>query len=43
MLRIEGDQAWVEKSGAPVSLLGIHQVKPGDYIFHHAGLALGRV
>ncbi len=43
--RVERDVAWIEDEGrvSPVSLLGVEGVSPGDYVFHHAGLALARV
>jgi hydrogenase expression/formation protein HypC len=49
--RIEGDVAWVLPDGGhefglleqPVSLLGVEGVAAGDYILHHAGLALTRI
>ncbi|HUY98960.1 MAG TPA: HypC/HybG/HupF family hydrogenase formation chaperone [Thermomicrobiaceae bacterium] len=45
VLRIEQNIAWIEAEGreSPVSLLGIDGVSMGDYVFHHAGLALARV
>lgn len=43
VVRIQDDRAWVEDSEASVSLLGVDDVAVGDYILHHAGLALGRV
>jgi hydrogenase expression/formation protein HypC len=43
VVRIEGDQAWVQGSQASVSLLAIDDVNVGDYIIYHAGLALARV
>jgi hydrogenase expression/formation protein HypC len=43
VVRIRGDRAWVEGSEASVSLLGVDGIAVGDYILHHAGLALGRV
>ncbi|HUZ78353.1 MAG TPA: HypC/HybG/HupF family hydrogenase formation chaperone [Chloroflexota bacterium] len=43
VVRIDGDQAWVEGSLASVSLLGVDAIAIGDYILHQAGLALGRV
>ena len=45
--RIEDDVAWVEQPDdaelLPVSLLGVEGVAVGDYLFHHAGLALTRL
>lgn len=43
--RIEGDLAWIDQDGQaqPVSLLAVDGVEPGDYVLHHAGLALARV
>lgn len=45
VLRIDQDVAWIEDEGreSPVSLLGVEDVSTGDYVFHHAGLALARV
>ena len=43
VVRIDGSRAWVEGSGACVSLLGVDGIAVGDYILHHAGLALSRV
>ncbi|HET9014609.1 MAG TPA: HypC/HybG/HupF family hydrogenase formation chaperone [Thermomicrobiaceae bacterium] len=45
VLRVDGDVAWIEDEGreSPVSLLGVEGIVPGDYVFHHAGLALARV
>ncbi len=43
VVRIQGAQAWVEGSEASVSLLGVDGIAVGDYILHHAGLALSRV
>jgi hydrogenase assembly chaperone HypC/HupF len=43
VLRVQGELAWVEGSDAPLSLLAVENVAPGDYVFYHAGLALGRV
>ena len=44
VVRVEATTAWVEEevgAGAlPVSLLAIGPVEPGDYVYHHAGLAL---
>jgi hydrogenase expression/formation protein HypC len=43
--RIDGDVGWVEQDGAEqaISLLGVDDVAVGDYVFHHAGLALGKI
>ena len=49
--RVEGDTAWIEhpaRAGEPsrtsrVSLLGVSGVIAGDYVYHHAGLALARI
>lgn len=43
--RIAGDVAWVVEDGRehPVSLLGVEGVAVGDYVYHHAGLALSRL
>ena len=45
VLRVDQDVAWVEDGDreSPVSLLGVEAVSAGDYVFHHAGLALARV
>lgn len=45
VIRIESDVAWVEqdRQELPVSLIGIGTVSVGDYIYHHAGLALERI
>jgi hydrogenase expression/formation protein HypC len=43
VVRIHGDRAWVEGSEASVSLLGVDGIAAGDYILHHAGLALGKI
>ncbi|HLG71730.1 MAG TPA: HypC/HybG/HupF family hydrogenase formation chaperone [Chloroflexota bacterium] len=43
VVRIHGDRAWLEGSETSVSLLGVDGVAIGDYIIHHAGLALGRI
>jgi hydrogenase expression/formation protein HypC len=43
VVRIHGDLAWVEGSEASISLLGLDGVAIGDYILHHAGLALTRI
>lgn len=44
--RVEGQQAWVQDQGQElsVSLLGLSDdVKAGDYVYYHAGLALQRL
>jgi hydrogenase maturation factor len=49
--RVEGATAWIEQpaaAGEPactsrVSLLGVGGIVAGDYIYHHAGLALARI
>ena len=49
--RVEGDTAWIElpaSAGEPartlrVSLLGVGGVVAGDYVYHHAGVALARI
>ena len=43
VVRIDGTRAWVQGSEASVSLLGVDDIAVGDYIVHHAGLALGKV
>ncbi len=43
VVRVQGELAWVDDSDTPVSLLGVDGVAEGDYVFYHAGLALGRV
>lgn len=43
VVRVEGDRAWVEGCAAGISLFGLDRVAVGDYILHHAGLALSRV
>lgn len=44
VLRVEGNVAWIDSDGEqPVSLLGVEDVASGDYVFHHAGLALARL
>jgi hydrogenase expression/formation protein HypC len=42
VLRVEGETAWVEHDGAPlrVSLVAVPEVAVGDYVYHHAGLAI---
>jgi hydrogenase maturation factor len=49
--RVEGETAWIEQPASPgepartsrVSLPGMVGVAAGDYVYHHAGLALARV
>jgi hydrogenase expression/formation protein HypC len=43
VVRIRGSRAWVEGSEGSISLLGVDGIAVGDYVLHHAGLALGRV
>lgn len=45
VVRVEPDVAWIDQSGeeVPVSLLGVGEVAVGDYVYHHAGLALQRL
>lgn len=50
VVRIDGDLAWVREPDAAsderltaISLLGVSDVHEGDYVLHHAGLALTRV
>ncbi len=45
VLRVESDVAWVDQNGreVPVSLLGVGEVNVGEYVYHHAGLALERL
>ncbi len=45
VVRIEPDVAWIDQAGEeiPVSLLGVGEVAVGDYVYHHAGLALERL
>jgi hydrogenase expression/formation protein HypC len=45
VVRVESDIAWVEQNGQeiPVSLLGVGSVNVGEYVYHHAGLALERL
>lgn len=44
--RVEGDVAWIiDEDGAEqqVSLISVPDVAAGDYVYHHAGLALQRL
>jgi hydrogenase expression/formation protein HypC len=45
VLRVEPGVAWIDQFGEeiPVSLLGVGEVDVGDYLYHHAGLALERL
>ncbi len=45
VVRVESNVAWIEQDGqeTPVSLLGLGEVNVGDYVYHHAGLALERL
>lgn len=46
VVRIEGDQAWVESGGGPVavSLLdAAEQVRVGDYVLAYAGVVVQRL
>ncbi len=51
VIRVDGESGWIEQAASPgepartlrISLLGVDDVKPGDYVFHHAGLALARI
>jgi len=43
VVRIDGDRAWLEGASANVALFGVENVAVGDYIVHHAGIALARV
>ncbi len=45
VVRVEPDVAWVDQGGeeVQVSLLGVGEVEVGDYVYHHAGLALERL
>ena len=45
VVRVEQDVAWIDQNGreVPVSLLGVGEVKVGEYVYHHAGLALERL
>lgn len=42
---IDGDLAWIDIGGEEqqVSLLAVEGVRVGDYVYHHAGLALARI
>jgi hydrogenase expression/formation protein HypC len=43
--RVDGTIAWIEAEGGerPISLVAVESVRPGDFVLHHAGLALSRV
>lgn len=44
--RVESDVAWIlDENGAEqaVSLISVPDVAAGDYVYHHAGLALQRL
>ncbi|MBI3967735.1 MAG: HypC/HybG/HupF family hydrogenase formation chaperone [Chloroflexi bacterium] len=43
--RIENDTAWVRQGGAEqaISIVGVDGITVGDYVLHHAGLALARL
>ncbi len=45
VVRVETGVAWIDQGGQeiPVSLLGIGEVNVGEYVYHHAGLALERL
>lgn len=45
VVRVESDVAWIDQHGqqVPVSLLGVGNVNVGEYVYHHAGLALKRI
>ena len=45
VVRVEGNVAWVDADGGerPILLGSLDGVRPGDYLLHHAGLALEQV
>jgi hydrogenase assembly chaperone HypC/HupF len=45
LVRIDGPVGWIveDEQERPVVLLGIDHPAVGDWVFHHAGLALERV
>jgi hydrogenase assembly chaperone HypC/HupF len=45
VIRVNSDVAWVvdDATEIPVSIIGLLDIQPGDYVYHHAGLALRRV
>ena len=45
VIRVESDVAWIDQNGreVPISLLGVGEVNVGEYVYHHAGLALERL
>ena len=45
VVRVDGETAWIDDEGREhaVSLLGVEGVAVGDYVYHHAGLALQRL
>ncbi len=45
VLRVDGDQAWVavERSERAISTAACPGVQVGDYVYHHAGMAMERL
>jgi hydrogenase expression/formation protein HypC len=43
--RVEGEIAWISEEDRErrISLLGVEDVAPGDYVLVHAGIALARL
>jgi hydrogenase expression/formation protein HypC len=45
VVRVEGAMAWIDDNSVErqISLAVIGAINPGDYVLHHAGLALKRI